>query len=167
MQTINVFYEHVREEADRPSYETAGAAGADLRAYLKGGLGHPLHDDIWGDDTDVPYLFLDPGKRVIVPTGIRVAIPSGFELQIRSRSGATARDGLIVLNSPGTIDSDYRGEIGVILFNAGSTNIVVKHGERIAQAVLAPVFKAIYKPARHGLPEAEGNRSGGFGSTGK
>ena len=129
-----------------PQYESEGAAGMDLRAFL---------------DTDVS---VPPLGRVKIPTGLKIEIPEGYEAQIRPRSGLALKSGLTVLNSPGTIDSDYRGEIEIILVNLGGYDVTIKDGERIAQLVVAPVCRA-------GLLEAESleqtRRSGaGFGSTG-
>ncbi len=131
-----------------PRYETDGAAGADLRANLPG--------------RDV--LEIAAGARALVPTGLRLAIPNGYELQLRPRSGLALKHGITLPNSPGTIDSDYRGPLGVIILNTGDTAFVVTHGDRIAQAVVAPVLRATFREADV-LPEtARGD--GGFGSTG-
>lgn len=129
-----------------PEYKSAGAAGADLRARL-----------------DSP-LVLAPGERSAVPTGLRVEIPEGYELQVRPRSGLALEKGLTCLNSPGTIDSDYRGEIKVILINLGAVSVKIHDGDRIAQLVLAPVSRARFQavPALSGTARG----SGGFGSTG-
>jgi dUTP pyrophosphatase len=134
-----------------PDYVTAGAAGADLRANLMPG------DRAAG-------LVLAPGARILVPTGLRVAIPEGFEMQIRPRSGLALKHGVGLPNSPGTIDSDYRGPLGVILVNFGQEDFVVGHGERIAQAVIAPVVRARFVEAAELDQTARG--AGGFGSTG-
>ena len=143
------------EEADRslplPGYETAGAAGADLRANFapadrEGGLRLP------------------PGGRALVPTGLRLAIPAGYEVQIRPRSGLALRQGLTLPNSPGTIDSDYRGALGVILLNAGDQIVDIAHGDRIAQMVVAPVVQARFA-LRDALDDTA-RGGGGFGSTG-
>ncbi len=143
------------EDADRslplPSYETAGAAGADLRANLA-----PA-DRAQG-------ITLAPGARALVPTGLRLAIPDGFEVQIRPRSGLALKHGLTLPNTPGTIDSDYRGPLGVILLNAGSASFTVGHGDRIAQMVVAPVIRAGFAMDESLDETARG--SGGFGSTG-
>jgi dUTP pyrophosphatase len=129
-----------------PSYATEGAAGADVVAAV-------------GDE-----LVLAPGGRVAVPTGLAVAVPAGFELQVRPRSGLALRNGITVGNAPGTIDSDYRGEVMVILVNLGAEPFVVRRGDRIAQLVLAPVTRAAYAEAAK-LP-GSGRGAGGFGSTG-
>lgn len=128
-----------------PAYQTAGAAGLDLRA-------------------DEP-VELAPGERRLVPTGIAVAIPTGWEGQVRPRSGLALRHGLGMPNTPGTIDSDYRGEVGVILINWGSETVRIPRGERIAQLVIAPVGRAVLHEVT-GLPESD-RGSGGFGSTGR
>jgi dUTP pyrophosphatase len=134
-----------------PDYATAGAAGADLRANL------PVGDRITG-------LLLKPGARMLVPTGLRVAIPEGFELQVRPRSGLALKHGVGLPNSPGTIDSDYRGPLGVILVNFGQTAFRIRHGARIAQAVVAPVARVTYAEVAALDDTARGG--GGFGSTG-
>ena len=131
-----------------PSYETAGAAGADLRANLPGG----------------EALVLEPGARALVPTGLRLEIPEGYEVQVRPRSGLALKHGITLPNSPGTIDSDYRGPLGVILMNAGEAAFTVEHGARIAQMVVAPVSRAVFEVAEALGDTARG--SGGFGSTG-
>ena len=131
-----------------PSYETLGAAGADLRANLP----------------DQRAIELPPGRRVLVPTGLRMAIPTGFEVQIRARSGLALKHGIGLVNSPGTIDSDYRGPVGVILINWGQDYFTIEHGMRIAQMVLAPVVQASFKPVT--ALDLTTRGSGGFGSTG-
>jgi dUTP pyrophosphatase len=136
---------------DLPSYETLGAAGADLRANLA------LEDRVEG-------LELQPGARVLVPTGLRIAIPAGFEVQIRPRSGLALKHGVTLANAPGTIDSDYRGPVGVILINLGQGPFVVAHGARIAQMVVAPVLRAGF--AEVDLLNTTKRGTGGFGSTG-
>ena len=132
-----------------PAYETAGAAGADLRANLQ----------------DRGQITLAPGARALVPTGLRLEIPEGFEVQIRPRSGLALKHGITLPNSPGTIDSDYRGPLGVIVMNAGAEPCVIAHGERIAQMVVAPVVQARFALADD-LSDTE-RGAGGFGSTGR
>jgi dUTP pyrophosphatase len=134
-----------------PAYETDGASGMDLRANLEN-----------------PYE-LKSGKIGIIPTGIFVEIPVGLEMQIRPRSGLAAKHGITVLNSPGTIDSDYRGEIKIILINHGEGDFIINHGERIAQAVIAPViFKTMVSLNEVNELNSNTNRgTGGFGSTGR
>ncbi|MCB1343522.1 MAG: dUTP diphosphatase [Pseudooceanicola sp.] len=136
-------------EVPLPAYETAGAAGADIRANL----------------SDRGTLTLAPGARALVPTGLRLEIPPGFEVQVRPRSGLALKHGITLPNSPGTIDSDYRGPLGVILMNAGDAPFTVNHGDRIAQMVVAPVLRAAFHLADALDDTARG--SGGFGSTGR
>lgn len=134
-----------------PSYETAGAAGADLRANFSA-------DQRGG-------IRLAPGGRALVPTGLRLAIPLGFEVQIRPRSGLALKHGITVLNTPGTIDSDYRGPLGVIVINTGQQAFEIAHGDRIAQMILAPVVQAAFALVATLDETARG--VGGFGSTGQ
>lgn len=135
-----------------PSYETPGAAGADIRANL------PEADRAAG-------ITLHPMQRLIVPTGFRVEIPMGYEMQIRPRSGLALKHGITLPNTPGTIDSDYRGPLGVALVNLGDTVFTVQHGDRIAQMIVAPVVQARFAVVEH-LSETE-RGEGGFGSTGR
>ena len=141
------------EEADRalglPAYESAGAAGADIRANL----------------ADRGEITLAAGARALVPTGLRLEIPHGYEVQLRPRSGLALKHGVTLPNSPGTIDADYRGPLGVIVMNAGSEPFTVKHGERIAQMVVAPVVQARFELAETLSDTVRG--AGGFGSTGR
>lgn len=130
-----------------PAYSTPEAAGMDIRAYLPDG-----------------ELTLDPGERTLIPTGLYIQLPSGYECQIRPRSGLALKNGITVLNTPGTVDADYRGEIGVILFNTGKEPFVVKDGERICQMVIKEYTKAEWEPVRE-LDRTERER-GGFGHTG-
>ncbi len=132
-----------------PAYETEGAAGMDLRAAVP---------------EDAPVT-LRPGERQMIPTGLSMAIPPGYELQVRPRSGLAAKHGLTCLNSPGTVDSDYRGELKVILINLGAEPFVVQRGERIAQMVVAPVTRGVFEEVEV-LPETA-RGEGGFGSTGR
>jgi dUTP pyrophosphatase len=131
-----------------PAYETAGAAGMDLRAAVA---------------EDAP-ITLAPGARAMVPTGLCIAVPAGFEAQVRPRSGLAAKAGVTCLNTPGTVDSDYRGEVKVILINHGGEDFVVRRGERIAQMVIAPVVQARWREVDSLDQTARG--AGGFGSTG-
>src|SRR5439155_22089736 len=110
-------------------------------------------------------VILAPGQRALVPTGISVALPAGYEAQVRPRSGLASKHGVTVLNAPGTVDSDYRGEIGVLLINHGDAPFAIRRGERIAQMVIAPVLQAQLVPAAS-LPATD-RGSGGFGSTGR
>jgi dUTP pyrophosphatase len=129
-----------------PSYATEGAAGMDLLAAV------------------MSPVVIPPGGRMLVPTGLRIAIPPGYELQVRPRSGLALKNGIVLPNSPGTIDEDYRGEVGVIVLNAGDAPFTVERGMRIAQAVIAPVVRAAWREVAE-LPETA-RGSGGFGSTG-
>lgn len=131
-----------------PRYETAGAAGMDLIAALP---------------EDTP-LMLAPGARALVPTGLAIALPQGFEAQVRPRSGLAAKNGVTVLNSPGTVDCDYRGEVKVILVNHGAEAFLIERGTRIAQMVVAPVTQARFNEVETLDETARGQ--GGFGSTG-
>ncbi len=135
------------EGAALPSYESPGAAGADLRAFLPA----PLR--------------LGPGERAAVPTGLRIELPPGYEAQVRPRSGLALKQGLTCLNSPGTIDADYRGELKVILINHGREEALISNGDRIAQLVVAPVSRAAFVGSGELGGTARG--AGGFGSTGK
>lgn len=134
-----------------PQYQTAGAAGADICANL------PLDQRAQG-------VTLAPMQRLIVPTGIRVEIPAGYEMQIRPRSGLATKYGITLPNTPGTIDSDYRGPLGVALINLGSDAYTIQHGDRIAQAVIAPVLQVRWTVVDRLSDTDRG--SGGFGSTG-
>ena len=130
-----------------PTYATAGAAGMDLLAAVE----HPVT--------------IGPGERALIPTGLIIALPPGHELQVRPRSGLALRHGIVLPNSPGTIDEDYRGEVQVIMMNAGTEPFVVERGMRIAQAVLAPVVRARWhEVAELGFTT---RAEGGFGSTGR
>jgi dUTP pyrophosphatase len=129
-----------------PSYESPGAAGMDLRAAV-----------------DLPVV-LEPGARAAIPTGLTMALPPGFEGQVRPRSGFALRDGVTALNSPGTIDADYRGEVKVILVNHGSAAVTIARGDRIAQLVVAPVVQAVWSEVES--LDATSRGEGGFGSTG-
>ncbi len=133
-----------------PSYETAGSAGADVRANFP--------KDARGG------VVLQPGERALIPTGLRLEIPQGFEVQVRPRSGLALKHGITLPNSPGTIDSDYRGPLGVIVMNAGQAPFQVEHGARIAQLVVAPVVQAGFDLVDGLSDTARG--AGGFGSTG-
>lgn len=132
-----------------PSYETEQAAGADIRACLGKG----------------EKMAIGPGQRVLVPTGLAFEIEKGYEVQVRPRSGLSLKTHLLVVNSPGTIDSDYRGEVKVILGNFGTEAEVIEHGDRIAQLVVAPVVQASFEAVSE-LGQTE-RGDGGFGSTGR
>ncbi|KQW19364.1 deoxyuridine 5'-triphosphate nucleotidohydrolase [Afipia sp. Root123D2] len=132
-----------------PAYQSADAAGLDLLAAIP---------------HDAP-LDLAPGTYAMVPTGLVIALPSGFEAQVRPRSGLAAKHGVTVLNSPGTVDADYRGEVNVLLINHGKDTFTIRRGERIAQIVIAPVVQAQLAAVTSIAPTERG--SGGFGSTGR
>lgn len=144
------------EWADRalglPAYVTAGSAGADIRANLL------------PEDREAGFT-LEPMQRAVVPTGLRVEIPVGFEMQIRPRSGLALKHGITLPNTPGTIDSDYRGPLGVALINLGAEPYVIRHGDRIAQMIVAPVIQVQFQVVEALSDTARG--AGGFGSTGK
>lgn len=141
---------HYDESFALPTYETTGAAGADVRASL--GVGESQ--------------LIEPGQRVLIPTGLSMEIPHGYEIQVRPRSGLSFKTGLMVLNAPGTIDSDYRGEVKIILGNLGQNDEVINHGDRVAQLVLAPVTQAHYVVSTDDLSMTV-RGVGGFGSTGR
>lgn len=145
VEIIVTWAEGADQELGLPVYQTAGAAGADLRAQL------------------AEPLVLAPRARAAVPVGLRMAIPEGYEVQIRPRSGLARRQGLTMVNAPGTIDSDYRGEVQVLLINLGDEEAVIRHGDRIAQMVVAPVVQAQFRIGD--LDETE-RGAAGFGSTG-
>jgi dUTP pyrophosphatase len=145
MSKIKVFVVNKSEHA-LPAYETAGAAGLDLRAYIPN-----------------DYQLL-PAQRILVPTGIFIAVPDGYEVQIRSRSGLAYKHGVIVLNAPGTIDSDYRGELNLLLLNTGNEVFTIRDGDRLGQMVLKKVEKLEFVEVKK-LSVTERNEKG-FGSTG-
>jgi dUTP pyrophosphatase len=134
-----------------PAYATDGAAGMDLSASL-------------APSDRAAGLVVPPGGRALIPSGLALEIPDGYEVQLRPRSGLALRHGLTLLNSPGTIDSDYRGEVGVILVNHGPEPVTIAHGMRVAQLVLAPVARVAW--AEEGALAASARGAGGFGSTG-
>ena len=153
IQRVQVVYEDWADRAIAlPAYQTAGAAGADLRANLR-------------PEDRAAGLVIAPMQRIVVPTGLRVAVPEGFEMQLRPRSGLAVNFGIGIPNAPGTIDSDYRGPLGVVLINLGAQDFVVGHGDRIAQAVLAPVVRAGFEVVDMLDDTARG--VGGFGHTGR
>ena len=145
---IELYFKKLSHAQDLPlpSYESAAAAGMDMRAAL-----------------DEP-IELKPGKRMLVPTGLQMAIPEGYEAQIRPRSGLAWRNGITMLNTPGTIDADYRGEVKLLAVNLGDESFTINHGDRIAQMVIAPVQQCFVKETDD-LPESV-RGEGGFGSTG-
>ena len=143
---IKILVKRLSKEVSLPKYETTGSSGMDLSANI---------------DTNIS---IDPGKTAIIPTGLAISIPKGFEVQIRPRSGLAAKQKITVLNTPGTIDADYRGEIKVILINLSENSFIVERGLRIAQMVVCPVVQAQLKEVND-LSETERGK-GGFGSTG-
>ena len=130
-----------------PAYKTSGSSGMDLMAFIK------------------KKMIIPPGKTALVPTGIALAIPKNYEIQIRPRSGLAAKKSISVLNTPGTIDSDYRGEIKVIIINLSKKRFIINSGDRIAQMVLCPIIKVKFKEVKN-LPKTFRGKAG-FGSTGK
>ena len=144
---VKVLIKKLNPKAKLPSYKTSGSSGMDLMALI--------------DDT----LTIKPNQSVLVPTGLSIAIPDDTEVQIRPRSGLAAKSNISVLNTPGTIDSDYRGELKIILINHGKEDFLINNGDRIAQMILMPVLKIEFEEVED-LPEPI-RGSGGFGSTGK
>ena len=144
---IKVIIKKLDSSVQLPTYKTDGASGMDLMAHIE----KPIN--------------LEPGKSCLVPTGLSVAFPKEYEIQIRPRSGLAAKNNISVLNTPGTIDSDYRGEIKIILFNHGSENFIINNNDRVAQMVLTPVMEMKLEEANE-LPKSV-RGEGGFGSTGK
>jgi dUTP pyrophosphatase len=144
---VKVFIKKLNPSVQLPSYKTSGASGMDLMAFIE----KPIE--------------LKPGKSCLVPTGLSVAFSKEYEIQVRPRSGLAAKKNISVLNTPGTIDSDYRGELKVILFNHGSKNFMINNNDRIAQMVLTPIIKMELEE-KNELPETI-RGEGGFGSTGK
>ncbi len=144
---VKVLVKKLNSKVYLPNYKTEGSSGMDIMAFL---------------DETIKIL---PGESALIPTGISIAIPKDTEIQIRPRSGLAAKSKISVLNTPGTIDSDYRGEIKVILFNHGKKEFEVNNKDRIAQIVLVPILKAVFEITED-LPETI-RGSGGFGSTGK
>jgi len=144
---VKILVKKFNKNIKLPVYKTFGSSGMDLVAYVKN------------------KMTIKPGKTAIISTGISLAIPNNYEIQIRPRSGLAAKKGISVLNTPGTIDSDYRGEIKVILINLGKKIFVIKSGDRIAQMILCPVSKAKLKEVTK-LPRTTRGK-GGFGSTGR
>ena len=144
---VKVLIKKLNPSVQLPSYKTNGASGMDLMAFIE----KPIN--------------LEPGKSCLVPTGLSVAFPIEYEIQIRPRSGLAAKNNISVLNTPGTIDSDYRGEIKIILFNHSNDNFIINNNDRIAQMVLTPIIKMELEETNE-LPESI-RGEGGFGSTGK
>ena len=144
---VKVLIKKLDPAVQLPEYKTNGASGVDLIAFIK----EPIN--------------LEPKTSVLIPTGLSVAFPEDYEIQIRPRSGLAAKNNISVLNTPGTIDSDYRGEIKVIIYNHGNENFSINNGDRIAQMILAPVVKMELEE-KNDLPKSIRGK-GGFGSTGK
>ena len=144
---VKVFIKKLNPSVQLPSYKTSGASGMDLMAFIE----KPIE--------------LKPGKSCLVPTGLSVAFSKEYEIQIRPRSGLAAKKNISVLNTPGTIDSDYRGELKIILFNHGEKDFIINNGDRIAQMVLVPILKMEFEEVDN-LPDTVRGQ-GGFGSTGK
>lgn len=144
---VQITREPGTEDIPLPQYETDHAAGMDVRAAVQ------------------EPVTLEPGQRILVPTGLRIALPPGYEAQIRPRSGLAIKHGLSLLNSPGTIDADYRGEIRIIIANLGREPYTIERGDRIAQMVVAPVTHVDWEPVKELENTARGE--GGFGSTGR
>jgi len=144
---VKVLIKKLNPSVKLPSYKTIGASGMDLMAFIK----EPID--------------LEPGKSCLIPTGLSVAFSEEYEIQIRPRSGLAAKNNIGVLNTPGTIDSDYRGEIKIILFNHGSENFIINNNDRVAQMVLTPIIKMELEETNE-LPKSVRDK-GGFGSTGK
>lgn len=148
MERISVKFKRLREDEDLhlPTYESEGSSGMDIRAFIK------------------EPVILKPGEIRLIPTGLAVSVPVGYEAQIRPRSGLAFRHGIGLVNSPGTIDSDYRGEIGIILINWGSEPFMIRRGDRVAQLVISKVFRADTLEVDELDKTSRGN--GGFGHTG-
>ena len=144
---VKILIKKTNKEVITPKYKTDGSSGVDLSAYLK------------------KKVVIKPNSSELIPTGLQVAIPEEFEIQIRPRSGLAAKESIGVLNSPGTIDSDYRGELKIILFNHGKEDFIINNGDRIAQMVLVPIVKMEFEEV-DSLPNTVRGQ-GGFGSTGK
>ena len=144
---IRVLVKKLNPNVQLPSYKSAGASGMDLMAFI-----------------DKP-INLEPGKSCLIPTGLSVAFPKEYEIQIRPRSGLAAKNNISVLNTPGTIDSDYRGELKIILYNHSKKNFIINKNDRVAQMVLTPIIKMELEETNE-LPESVRD-DGGFGSTGK
>ena len=143
---VKILVKKFDKNIELPTYKTPGSSGMDLIAHVKN------------------KIIINPGKSAMIPTGIAVAIPNNYEIQIRPRSGLAAKKGISVLNTPGTIDSDYRGEIKIILINVGKKSFIIKSGDRIAQMILCPIVKGKLREVKT-LPKTFRGK-GGFGSTG-
>ncbi len=144
---VKILIKKTNKEVTTPKYKTDGSSGVDLSAFLE------------------KKVVIKPNSSELIPTGLQVAIPEELEIQIRPRSGLAAKESIGVLNSPGTIDSDYRGELKIILFNHGKEDFIINNGDRIAQMVLVPIIKMEFEEV-DSLPDTVRGQ-GGFGSTGK
>ena len=144
---VKILIKKANKDAITPSYKTDGSSGVDLSAFLD------------------KKVVIKPNRSALIPTGLQVAIPVGLEIQIRPRSGLAAKDSISVLNSPGTIDSDYRGELKIILFNHSKKDFIINNGDRIAQMVLVPILNMEFEEV-DSLPDTARSH-GGFGSTGR
>ena len=144
---VKILIKKTNKEVTTPKYKTDGSSGVDLSAFLE------------------KKVVIKPNRSELIPTGLQVAIPEELEIQIRPRSGLAAKESIGVLNSPGTIDSDYRGELKIILFNHGNKDFIINNGDRIAQMVLVPILKMDFEEV-DSLPDTVRGQ-GGFGSTGK
>ena len=144
---VKILIKKTNKEVTTPKYKTDGSSGVDLSAFLE------------------KKVVIKPNSSELIPTGLQVAIPEELEIQIRPRSGLAAKESIGVLNSPGTIDSDYRGELKIILFNHGNKDFIINNGDRIAQMVLVPILKMEFEEV-NSLPDTVRGQ-GGFGSTGK
>ena len=142
-----ILIKRLSKEVSLPKYETSGSSGMDLAAFV------------------TAEVNIQPGKKAIIPTGLTLSIPKGYEVQIRPRSGLAAKYNISVLNTPGTVDSDYRGEIKIIIYNHGNKKFEIKNGDRVAQMILTPVLKFDFEEVKELSTTIRG--SGGFGSTGR
>lgn len=169
---MKVFLKQSAPDSKIPQYQTEGSAGCDLHACLTGEKNVNINNDytidaLAGYEDLREYVVLEPGERALIPTGIKIAIPEGYEAQVRSRSGMAYKQGLVVANAPGTIDSDYRGEICVILQNTSREPQSIKHGDRIAQLVFNRIEKAVFEIVQQFEEDSTTIRNeAGFGSTG-
>jgi dUTP pyrophosphatase len=156
---LYVAVEKMYPDVELPVYQTTGSAGCDVKAY-------PPDSDVWTDTKSGQVGFwIGAGQTKLIPTGLKFSVPEGYEMQIRPRSGLSLKTKLRIANSPGTLDSDYRGELKIIMENTSSEEIFVAKGDRIAQLIFAPVLQAVWE-VKDKLDETQ-RGSGGFGSTGK
>jgi dUTP pyrophosphatase len=159
---VKIKFEKLFESVELPEYKSKGAAGFDLRAYID--AGDELKTMMGITNNGRNSITLHYGDQVIIRTGLKIAIPEGYELQIRPRSGLAAKNGITLTNSPGTIDSDYRGEVMIIVLNTSREPFVIQHGDRICQAVVNKVEQALFEEVES-VDETE-RGEGGLGSTG-